>query len=259
MTASSGVRPIEPAEVARERAPSASPPAAQWAALALLLMMLIGCRTAAPASRAGADPIDHGIVLFGKTASEIASFFQQTRCLLGPIHGLERNQEGATAWISYPSGNFGSGERRTTVEYTHRIRILEHLTPEADLDRIDLDRHVVVLAEEDESAFVYRLVGLLLISESGRNWDWDYFADKPELWFRDEEPATDQARRSTPLAPSRQQAAATAGDNRLVSRSGRTTRCTSSASAGSEPDAFRVSLFQIARNRHLNRPVEMGS
>jgi hypothetical protein len=182
-----GAGPVERAKMrlGHARAASASPPAAQWAALALLLLMP-GCRTAAPVSRAAAEPIDHGIVLFGKTASEIAPFFQQTRCLLGPIHGLERDREGATAWISYPSGNFGPGERRTTIEYTHRIRILEHLPPEADLDRIDLDHEVLVLAEEDGPEFVYRLVGIL--SRSG--WEWDYFADKPELWFRDEEPST---------------------------------------------------------------------
>jgi hypothetical protein len=185
------------------RAPSASPPAAQWAALVLVL--LIGCRTAAPAPR-GAEPIDHGIVLFGKTASEIAPFFQQTRCLLGPIHGLERNHEGVTAWITYPSGNFGHGDRRTTVEYTHRIRIVEHLTPEADLDRIDLDRQLLVLAEEDEFEFVYRLVGILPVPESGGDWDWDYFADKPELWFRDEE-ALDRPGATQPVPPTQSSAA----------------------------------------------------
>lgn len=126
-----------------------------------------------------------GIVLFGVAPSDVAPFFQRTRCIVGRVRDVARKSGTLTATIIYPSGNYGLDGRRTTVLYSHILRLLEPAHPDRKLDKIDLARNALILVRAEGPGLVYRVVGVAAMPTKGKGGlGWDYFADKPALWFR---------------------------------------------------------------------------
>lgn len=161
-------------------------PPAGWLSAAAFVLAIAFCLAAVPTRADQQSPAQSTaaqIKLFGIAPDEQAAFFQRNRCLAGTVTDIERTSGRLTASIFYPSTNFGPGDLRASVLYSHRIEILESDQPEGKFDGLDLERSALVLAAEPDRKSVYRLVGVVALPQGSRRLQWDFFADKPRFWF----------------------------------------------------------------------------
>jgi hypothetical protein len=135
-----------------------------------------------------AENSEKGLAIFGLEPSEITAFLRATPAVVGPVSEVEEAATGWNAMIDYPSQNFAHGADSTTVRFSHRIRIEPSEHPKADLGKLDLKKYAVVLTPvEGEEREVYRLIGTVPIKE----FDWDYFETREELWYETGQPLDD--------------------------------------------------------------------
>ena len=127
---------------------------------------------------------DYGVVLFGKSPSEVARFLQSTKCVVGRVDDVQVVEGGWTATIWYPARNHQDGQLGSDAGYPQEIRIRCGDDLAWDLLDADLNGQGLVLKDADD-ARICEWVGLvpLTVLEAG---GFDFFGERTELLYRAE-------------------------------------------------------------------------